>query len=467
MKLFSQKISPYAILAFALMLFRAFFNYSIPLMDKTEARYAEIARIMAETNNWTTLQIDYGIPFWAKPPLSTWLSAMSFQFFGVSEFTARLPYLLLSILVILLIGKYAKRKGLDFFIPAVILLTIPEFLIHAGVVSTDTALAFCVTLVMISFWEGINNKEQHVWKYLFFVGLGFGLLAKGPIIFVLTAPPIFIWLILFKQFKELWKSFPWFLGVLITGLVAIPWYYLAEQKTPGFFDYFIVGEHFKRFLSSGWKGDKYGFPKSQPLGMIWIFLALFALPWIQIAVKKLWKNKTTIFKNKWVAFLVLWLLWTPLFFTVSKSLIHPYIMPVMVPIALLITHWWKDIKHRKIIMKSSLLFPLLALLIYIGLTISDKKEFYINSDKYLIEKHLNDNLPIYHWQSKSYSGQFYTKGQLKVIEDTRKLKEHLLSKEAFLVIIPHKKIKKIDKNDMILLQQIDANYKTGIYLFKE
>ena len=32
------------------------FNAVIPLMDKTEARYAEIARLMAETGEWVVLQ---------------------------------------------------------------------------------------------------------------------------------------------------------------------------------------------------------------------------------------------------------------------------------------------------------------------------------------------------------------------------------------------------------------------------
>lgn len=63
----------------------------IPLMDKTESRYAEIARLMYETREWVVLQIDYGHPFWAKPPLSTWLSAISFDLLGVNEIVARLP----------------------------------------------------------------------------------------------------------------------------------------------------------------------------------------------------------------------------------------------------------------------------------------------------------------------------------------------------------------------------------------
>ncbi len=467
MTLFSKKISPIAILVIGLLVFRSFMNYSIPLMDKTEVRYAEIARIMAETDNWTTLQIDYGVPFWAKPPLSTWLSAISFKLFGVNEFAARLPYLLLNILVLLLIGRYAKRKGLDFFIPALILLTIPEFLIHSGVVSTDTALAFCVTLVMLSFWEAINNKQNHSWKYLFFIGLGLGLLAKGPIIFILTGPPIFIYCMLFKKYKVLWKSFPWIIGILIIGLIAVPWYYLAEQKTSGFFDYFIVGEHFKRFISSDWQGDNYGFPKSQPLGMIWVFLMLFALPWIQLLAIKLWKNKADIFKNKWVSYLLLWLVWTPLFFSISKSLIHPYIMPVMVPIALLITYWWKDITYKKSIIGVGLAFPALAFLLFLAVSLSGKKEYYSNSDKYLIEEHIGDGIPIYHWQNKSYSSRFYTKGNIKAIENNDKLKEKLDSKNPFLIIIPHKKIDQIDRHDMELLKEIDLNYKKGIYIYKE
>jgi len=465
MKLFSKKISPYTFWVIVLILIRAFLNYAIPLMDKTEARYAEIARIMAETNNWTTLQIDYGVPFWAKPPLSTWLSAMSFNIFGINEFAARFPYLLLNILVILLIGKYAKRKGLNVLIPALILLTIPEFLLHSGVVSTDTALAFCVTLVMISFWEGIHNKEQKYWKYLFFAGLGLGLLAKGPIIIILTAPPIFIWMVLFKQYKTVWKELPWILGIFVTAIIAIPWYFLAEQKTPGFIDYFIVGEHFKRFLSSDWKGDKYGFPKSQPLGMIWVFLFIFAIPWIQILIGKLWKNRTTLFKNKWVAFLVFWLLWTPLFFTVSKSLIHPYIMPVMVPIALLITYWWEDIKHKKRIIGIGLIFPLLAVVLYISISFTSKNIFYTNSDKYFIEQHINDDIPIFHWESKSYSGQFYSKGKLKALEDNKTFTEKLSLKEPFLIIIPHKKIKNINPEALKQLKELESNYNKGIYIF--
>ncbi|WP_372744552.1 ArnT family glycosyltransferase [Lutibacter sp.] len=467
MTILSKKISPFALLVIALLLFRAVLNFAIPLMDKTEARYAEIARIMAETNDFTTPQIDYGVPFWAKPPLSTWFSALSIKVFGENEFAVRFPYLLLNILVLLLIGRYAKEKKLDFFLPAFVLLTIPEFLIHTGVVSTDTALAFCVTLVMISFWEAVKTKDNHLWKYLFFIGLGLGMLAKGPIIFILTAPPIFVWMVFFKEYKSVWKNFNWLLGILLFALIAFPWYYLAEQKTPGFIDYFIVGEHFKRFFDASWQGDKYGFPKSQPLGMIWVFLIAFALPWILFVIQKIWQKKRTLLKDKWALFLLLWLLWTPGFFTISKSLIHPYIMPVMVPIALLITYWWNEFKHEKRLIYISLIFPIVALILFLGMQFTSKKDYFINSDKYLIETTAAKNLPVFCWEVKSYSSQFYSKGTVLIIKDELDLQHKIKSENSFLLIISKKRLKK--KNSALLnsFKKLDENYKNSIYLYEK
>ncbi|MCK5664688.1 MAG: glycosyltransferase family 39 protein, partial [Thiotrichaceae bacterium] len=65
-----------------------------PLHDPTEARYAEIPRLIIETGNWIMPPFDYGVPFWGKPPLTFWLTAISFKLFGYSEFAARLPVFL-------------------------------------------------------------------------------------------------------------------------------------------------------------------------------------------------------------------------------------------------------------------------------------------------------------------------------------------------------------------------------------
>jgi len=453
-----------------LILFRLLLTSSIPLLDKTEARYAEIARIMWETNDWVVPQIDYGVPFWAKPPLSTWLSALSYFAFGVNEFAARFPSFLLNIILIYILGKMVKKSGVSFYLPGFILLTMPEFLIHTGVVSTDTTLLFCVTMMMISFWKTMTSETKTYWNYLFFVFLGLGFLAKGPLIMVLTFPPLFLWCCLdIKRFKELFSKFSIVIGLLITGIVAVPWYYFAEKQSPGFLDYFIIGEHYKRFVVSGWKGDLYGKPKTQPIGMIWAFMIAFGFPWVQIVFYKLWKNRKTILKDRWVSFLLFWLLWTPVFFTLSKNILHTYMLPITVPIMLLMVHWWNDFKTKKLI-RVAVIFPVIVFTTYFAVFATGKIDYNMNSDKYMLERLFSENenkeIPLYYWKEKNYSGQFYTNGKAQMIRDEKELDSVLkTNKKIFLVTLKktQKQIPDIYLNQMVLK---DENYKTVIFASK-
>lgn len=453
-----------------LVMFRLVLTAAIPLLDKTESRYGEIARIMYETKNWVVLQIDYGIPFWAKPPLSTWISALSFETFGVSEMAARFPSFLLALVLLIVLGKLAKKEGVSFYLPAFILLTMPEFLIHTGVVSTDSALAFCIALIMISFWKAMQNEKYSFWNYLFFIALGLGFLAKGPIILVLTVPPIFLWILIQKiSLKSIYQKLPWFTGLLITAVISIPWYVLAELRSPGFLNYFIVGEHFKRFLVPGWKGDLYGSGHSQPLGMIWVFLLAFAFPWIQIVLYKLWKERKTIFKDKYVSYLVFWLFWTPLFFTISKNILHTYILPVTIPIALLMIHWWKNYQKKNTLLVVSSIFPALVILLFFGAFLTGKLDFYMNSDKYLIENQqidFNKNEGLYYWKDKSYSGQFYSNGKAKTIADTKEMDSILGSDAKLYFVVLNKKKKDIPNEYLAKMKLLDSNFKSSIYLLK-
>ena len=390
---------------------------------------------MSETGNWIVPQIDYGVPFWAKPPLSTWLSAISISIFGENEFFVRLPSLILSLLMAFFISKYIANKKLPFFLPCLILFSLPEFFLHAGVVSTDVSLSFSIMLIMISFWK-ISEKRSLIWESLFIVGIAMGLLSKGPISIVLTFPPLFLWGLRFRlPIRKLFRI-SWIFGLLL----ALPWYFLIEKKSPGFTNYFIVGEHFLRFIDSSWAGDKYGFPKQQPYGIIWIFLILGTIPWIFSLLKKLIKNFTSIWDNKWEFFLWSWLLWTPLFFTISKSLIHTYILPVMVPLTLLVCHYWRNLKFKRFQLGISIFIPILILISYSFKDIRELVES--KSDKALIEEANNHFAPIYSLKVKSYSSQFYSKGEMKKI-DFEELENLIEDNNSFFIIIKESKIDSI------------------------
>ncbi|HUM46146.1 MAG TPA: glycosyltransferase family 39 protein, partial [Chitinophagales bacterium] len=88
----------------------------VHLFDWDEINFAESAREMIASNNYTTVQINYQ-PFWEKPPLFFWMQAISMRFFGINEFAARLPNALTGIATLLtfyLIGKqfFSSRFGI-------------------------------------------------------------------------------------------------------------------------------------------------------------------------------------------------------------------------------------------------------------------------------------------------------------------------------------------------------------------
>ena len=319
----------------------------VPLSDKTEARYGNIARLMVTSGDWITPQIEPGVPFWAKPPLSTWLSALSFKVFGVHEFAARLPSYLLGIAVLWLTYLLALRKTSrdNALRSALILATTPAFFVSIGTVMTDPALLLGTTLSMTGFGMALSDRNvNRGWGYLFFTGLAVGLLAKGPIAIIMTGVPIFIWTLWQRKWLAIWKQLPWITGTLLMLVISLPWYLIAEQKTPGFLDYFIVGEHWKRFTVSGWEGDLYGGAHSRPKGTIWLYFLLTALPWSffliyslrstlsRAHIKSIWK------KNRlWNSYFLSWAVAPLLFFTMAGNILWTYVLTGIPAFAILIS----------------------------------------------------------------------------------------------------------------------------------
>ena len=450
-------------LLLVLIAIRGIINFLLPLMDKTEARYAEIARIMVETNDWILLQIDYDIPFWAKPPLSTWLSAISIKAFGLHEFYIRLPYLITTIIIVLFISRYDKIKNKIFFLTPLILLLMPEFYLHAGVVSTDTILNFSIILVMLSFWEAVGKESGSKWWYGFFMGIGLGLLSKGPIILILTIPPILIWFLVYKDELKKLKKIPIFSGLSLTFLISFPWYYYMELKSPGFIDYFIYGEHFRRFLDSGWKGDLYGFAKQQPYGIIWLFSIIGIFPWSLLIIGSFKKIINEAYRSKWVCFLLCWMLFTPVFFTFSSSLIHTYTLPMSIPAALLITHFWLEFKFKKFCLYLSALLYLAILPVFYSGVIDETIQN--NCDKEFVENELVSDYSLFYLNYKSFSSQFYSLGSIKTI-NMDQLKEKIENEEKFAIIIENSEMKKMDLFTIKKLKEIKKTKKKNLYIFK-
>ena len=406
----------------------------VPLTDTTEARYGEIARKMLETGDWITPQHDYGVPFWAKPPLSTWLSAFSMKVFGVNEFAARLPELLLAIGMLALVWQWtAARRGRDAALLTVtILASTALFFMAGGAVMTDSSLALCTTLTMVAFWQALhspNSRPGRSWGYLFFVGLGIGLLAKGPLVGVLTFLPILPWIIIRKNWLAVWRALPWFSGSVLMLLIGVPWYLIAEHKTPGFLAYFILGEHFGRFLNAGWDGDKYGHAHAEPLGMIWAFWLISAFPWSLVFLAK---AKTLIVRRtEWlrddsglISYLLLWAFAPMLFFTFAHNVIWPYALPSLPAFAILLAELLQrfnaaDKPLGPRLQLLNIVTPIALLIVALIYTL-DHQTLLKSSQKATAELYLatrpNPDSGLYYFRRRYYSGEFYSAGKAKVTD---------------------------------------------------
>ncbi|WP_166263913.1 ArnT family glycosyltransferase [Marinobacter caseinilyticus] len=261
---------------------------TFPLVDTTEPRYAEVARLMVVTGDWVTPWFEPGVPFWGKPPLSFWLQAGAIKAFGLSEFSARLPSWLATLLIVGLIWRYGRAVGGAQVgrWAALIFSTMGLTYISAGAVMTDSVLTLGTTLSLVSFGQVAAGRPIG-WRWLFFIGLAIGLLAKGPLAVVLTGVPVGLWALWTGRWHTALRGLPWVRGTLITLALSLPWYVAAELKTPGFLDYFIVGEHFRRFIDPGWAGDLYGSAHVQPKGMIWAFWTWASFPWGVLALAAL------------------------------------------------------------------------------------------------------------------------------------------------------------------------------------
>src|SRR6185369_2202043 len=132
-----------------------------------------------------------------------------------------------------------------------------------------------------------------------------------------------------------------------TAVLVVPWYWAAERATPGFLDYFLVGEHWKRLVEPGWRGDLYGAAHARPRGMIWLYWIAAALPWSAVALGWLARGVSrrradvkSLVTDTWRLYLLLWTVAPMVFFTVSGNILATYVLPGLPAFALLLGDLW-------------------------------------------------------------------------------------------------------------------------------
>lgn len=398
----------------------------LPFVDPTEARYAEIARKMLETGNWITPWFDHGVPFWGKPPLHTWLSAAGMDIFGVGPFGARIFILGTAVAVLGLVFAWVRRNsGPDQALLATVVLTSSVLFFGASAfVMTDMVMVLGTTLSMVAFHNCLTGPgHRKLWGHLFFVGIAIGLLAKGPTATAITTMALVAWLAVGRRWRGL-SALPWASGLLLAAILTLPWYVAAEIRTPGFLRYFIIGEHFERFVVSGWKGDLYGSGHAHPKGMIWLYMLGALLPWTFFAAALVPRGKAVLATlsrddRGWHSYLALWALSPLVLFTPAANILAAYVLPGLPAAAILLVSLWagsSGAPGRGARLACATAIGGVVALSLVGslLVFAFPGAFPLKTERELVAaaRQADRDIHFTYWGPRSFSAEFYTGGDV-------------------------------------------------------
>jgi 4-amino-4-deoxy-L-arabinose transferase-like glycosyltransferase len=329
------------------------------LVPPDEGRYAEMAREMFASGDWITTRLN-GIKYFEKPPLQTWMNALTFELFGLGDWQARLWTGLCGLLGVGLTGYagmrvFGARIG---FYAALVLGSSLYWVICSQVNSVDMSLSAMMTIalcaLLVAQRDAATPCERRNWMLLCWAGMALSVLAKGLIGLVLPGGVLVFYTIFSRDWK-IWTRLHLLKGLLLFFLIAAPWFVLVGLKNPEQPHFFFIHEHFDRFLKKEHHREAAWY-------VFFVLLAAGSVPWVGVLVQSLAlgakrKDEPTRFKPRLM--LLVWTAFIVLFFTKSNSKLPGYIVPVFPAVALLVANYL-DVGTRRSRMLTAALTALLG-----------------------------------------------------------------------------------------------------------
>ncbi|WP_322998541.1 glycosyltransferase family 39 protein [Castellaniella sp.] len=230
-------------------------TWTYPLLLPDEGRYVGVAWHMLMSGDYLTPRLD-GMPFFHKPPLFYWLTAGALAVFGDNAWAGRLVSVLSATLMVtvfyLFLRRYARVSAAG---RTVLILAVQPFLFGAAhYANLDMLVAALISLTVMTGADAVFRREQQRSDRAAILGMyvlaAAGFLAKGLIGVVLPGGVLFFWLLGRRQYRAMGRLL-WWPGILLFLALILPWMVAMQARHPGFFDYYIVYQHFQRFLETG------------------------------------------------------------------------------------------------------------------------------------------------------------------------------------------------------------------------
>jgi len=303
-----------------------------------ETRYAQISQEMLQSGNWVAPHF-MGIRYFEKPSAGYWLIALGQAVFGQNLFGVRIASALTTGLSVLLAYLIARRLWNDprkSFACALLYLSFGLVAGQAGYSNLDPQFTLWVNLSLVALWFALDSHTLRsrlgAWAVLGFA-CAMGFMTKGFLAWALPVLIVLPYMLWQRRLGELLRYGPLAIGVAV--LVCWPWVLAIHNQEPDFWRFFFWNEHIRRFSADD----------AQHVRPWWFFLPIMAvacLPWTGLLPNTLhqaWKQK----RQPAIAFLALWLLLPLGLFSLSNGKLPTYIMPCLLPLALLMGHTLSDL----------------------------------------------------------------------------------------------------------------------------
>lgn len=320
-----------------LLVFGAIFFVNLEALPVNimEARNFITAREMLHDGNWVLTTIN-GEPRYQKPPLPSWLTAISAAIFGIKNLWAlRLPAALMASILVWFSYKFAKKLTSEkfyAFISSLIMAT--SFYIVASArdaewdIFTHGFMMVCIYFLYLLFTEEIPGGQglKQKWRNALLAGLFFGcsFLSKGPVsLYGLLLPFLiaFGMVYKFKNFKSIWL--PLAASIIVATIVSSWWYWYIIT-----FD--AAAAEITKNETNNWLNYE-----NRPFYYYWSFFTQSGVWTIPAFIALLYPYlRKRVLNKKAYHFTFLWTVLSVILLSLVPEKKSRYLLPVLIPLAL-------------------------------------------------------------------------------------------------------------------------------------
>ncbi len=281
-----------------------------------------------------------GIEHYHKPPMTYWITAVSFKIFGVNPWSARFPLQLSLIIQAYFIYRIAKLLLNNEVSARYALLIYFSFLIVWISARNLTTDAYLNTFLILTSWAIFSylfiNKTKYIYLSGLFISLAF--LTKITAVFVFLGSLI-IYIIWEYRHRIRWSwHYP---GVFVfTMALTLPWFTMLEAEGKSVLQYMLYEQSIVRYSSDS-------FNRNMPFYFYAGASIILCFPWLLLILSNILNLNKEMFRSKWPFFIICFLL-PVTFFSISKSKLLLYILPAFWSLSIIAGHVINKISDQKI-----------------------------------------------------------------------------------------------------------------------